>query len=123
MPSDEHVHFASVLALHKASRTIHVDDTLTYLRLPRLLRWLKRDVLGMHPMLGKALQRRAGAADDLAGWLVELVRFAEGADNLWAAHSAVLRAGTGDCPSLAARVSEATRRVQSTIDAHRTKYG
>ncbi len=35
--ANENVHFASVMAYHRASGTIHVDDTLMYLRLPRLL--------------------------------------------------------------------------------------
>src|SRR5262249_32159573 len=32
--ADEKVHFSSVLVRHRATRTIHVDDTLMYLRMP-----------------------------------------------------------------------------------------
>ena len=31
VPKNEKLHFAAVLAFHKASRVLHVDDTLNYL--------------------------------------------------------------------------------------------
>ncbi|MGE0791732.1 MAG: hypothetical protein AB7S26_39015 [Sandaracinaceae bacterium] len=123
VPDNENVHFASVIALHRASRTIHVDDTITYVRLPKLLRGITPDVMRMHPMLRQALQPRAGAADELDDWLRELVRFAEGADNLCAAHSAVILARSYDGAPIRDRVERATRKVRGTIDAHRAKYG
>ena len=53
---DESVHFSSVLAFHRASGTIHVDDTLVYLDkgFPLSLLPLNRR-LGFHPTLAKAL--------------------------------------------------------------------
>ena len=41
---DERVHFSSVLVRHSATRTLHVDDTLMYLRMPLPLRLLGHDV-------------------------------------------------------------------------------
>ncbi len=38
--ANENVHFSSVLVLHRASQTIHVDDTLMYSRLPLPMRML-----------------------------------------------------------------------------------
>ena len=50
--ANENVHFSSVLALHRASRTIHVDDTLMYVRLPLPMRVLGfRDLLSFHPTI------------------------------------------------------------------------
>jgi len=59
---NEKVHFSSVLALHRASKSIHVDDTLTYVRFPPVVRALGlHDLLSLHPTLGQALEKRAGA--------------------------------------------------------------
>lgn len=66
--SDEKVHFSSVLVFHRGSRTIHVDDTLVFVRPPRFIRpWLP-GVLRFHPMLAWALERRPGAAADFRAW-------------------------------------------------------
>ncbi len=53
---DEAVHFASVLALHRHSGTIHVDDTFVYLDkgFPFSLLPMNRR-LSFHPTLAKAL--------------------------------------------------------------------
>ncbi|MEC7162212.1 MAG: hypothetical protein VXW57_10435, partial [Pseudomonadota bacterium] len=70
---DESVHFSSVLMLHRASGTLHVDDTFVYLRkgFPlNLLPFTGR--LGFHPTLAKALEPRAGAADAFRDWAIGL---------------------------------------------------
>ena len=62
--ANENVHFASVLALHRASQTIHVDDTLMYSRLPLPIRMLGYpDILLFIPRCGwhwKSARGRAG---------------------------------------------------------------
>ena len=118
---NENVHFSSVLALHRASGTIHVDDTFVYLRkgFPlSLLPFTGR--LGFHPTLAKALEPRAGAADDFHEWAVELgVDWAD-ARRIAAAHNAVFDLTAGQFPE---RVGEALGRVKPVLDAHRAKHG
>ena len=71
--ANENVHFSSVLVLHRASKTIHVDDTLMYVRLPRMMgAFGLTDVMSFHPTLPKALEKRAGAARDFRDWTEEL---------------------------------------------------
>lgn len=120
IPDNEKLHFASVLAFHPASRTLHVDDTLLYMKLPKLLRMFKRDVLRFHPTLSKVLEPRPGAADDFRAWGQELVERCKSVDALCAAHSAVLR---DPSPSLAERVQLALENVEPTLRAHRAKHG
>jgi hypothetical protein len=64
---DDHVHVASVLVRHRMSGIVHVDDTINVLAAPGFLgRLLPQSKLKFHPQLAKALQKRAGAADDYA---------------------------------------------------------
>lgn len=122
--SDENVHFSSVLAFHRASRTLHVDDTLLYLRMPPLVRLFKPDVLRFHPTLGKVLEPRAGAADDFRAWARELIERAGDVDNLCAAHSAALLARRNEGPSIAARIEAALANAEATLRSHdRTHEG
>ena len=89
--ANENVHFSSVLVLHRASKTIHVDDTLMYVRLPRLMRVVGLpDAMSFHPTLAKALEKRAGAANDFRDWAEELAERWRDAENLCAAHTATL---------------------------------
>lgn len=122
IPANESLHFASVLAFHPASKTLHVDDTLVYLRLPRPLRALKRDVMRLHPTLPQVLQRRPGAAADFRDWTRELVADCRGVDNLCAAHSASLLGRDGG-PPIAERVQRAVDQVAGKVAAHERKYG
>lgn len=118
IPSNESLHFSSVLAFHPASRSLHVDDTLTYVRLPKPLRALKPDVLSLHPTLGRVLEKRAGAASDFRAWGRELVKRCADVDHLCAAHGAVLSSG-----DIAARVEHAIAKVDKKLKAHERKYG
>jgi hypothetical protein len=122
IPADENLHFSSVLAFHAASKTLHVDDTLNYLRLPGVLRPIKRDVLMFHPALAKVLERRAGAAEDFRAWTRELVERLGSVENLCAAHSAAWLARE-DGASIASRVDEAVRGLEKKLDAHEQKHG
>ncbi|MGB1264030.1 MAG: hypothetical protein ACPG52_14065, partial [Cognaticolwellia sp.] len=66
--NNEQLHFASVLAYHRASKTIHVDDTLMFLKLPGLLSVLKSPELSFHMTLSRTLEQRKGATDDFTLW-------------------------------------------------------
>lgn len=122
--SNEHVHFSSVLALHRASKTIHVDDTLMYLRLPKAARLIGRpDLLSFHPTLRFALEKRTGAAQELRAWAKELAGRWHDANNLCAAHSATIVASKNRGPSIHDRILSALDRVEGTLSAHEKKYG
>jgi hypothetical protein len=117
--ADEKLHFASVIAFHRASRTIHVDDTLIYIRLPLLLRWIAREVVRLHPALTMVLEKRAGATDDFRAWAGELIELCRDARNLCAAHSAVLLERHNHGASIAERVEAAVARVEGKLRAHK----
>jgi len=123
IPSNDKLHFSSVLAFHNASRTLHVDDTLNYVRMPRLLRPLKQDLLfGFHPSLSRVLERRAGAVKDFRAWAAELVERSRSVDNLCAAHTSVLRQAHGGLP-ISARIEEAVRGLERRLIAHERRHG
>jgi hypothetical protein len=122
--SNENIHFSSVLVLHKASHTIHVDDTFMYLELPlplRMLGW--KDSLAFHPTLAKALQRRAGAATDFREWARELAEQWRDAENLCAAHTSLLLARDNRGLSIHERMDKALRRCGPKLRLHERRYG
>lgn len=123
IPANESLHFASVLAFHDASKTLHVDDTLLHMRLPWPIRIFKADVTRLHPTLAKVLERRAGAVADFRAWASELIELTRGVENLCAAHSTVMLAGKYDGPSIVSRVEAAVRGVEGILAAHQRKYG
>jgi len=121
---NENVHFSSVLAYHRASKTIHVDDTLNYVRLPKAARLVgKPDVLSFHPTLAQALERRAGASSDFRRWAEALIVRWEDAENLCAAHSAALTASRNEGASISTRLVRALEKTARTLDKHERKYG
>lgn len=121
---NENVHFSSVLVFHRASRTIHVDDTLMYIRFPTPLRVLGiADSLSFHPTLSQALERRKGAARDFRDWAEEIAERWRASENLCAAHLAALTAQANAGPSIHARILEALDKVQSKLTKHERKYG
>ena len=118
---DESVHFSSILALHRKSGTIHVDDTLVYLDkgFPFSLLPLNRRV-DFHPTLGKALEPRAGAADEFREWAIALGVDWSDARRIAAAHNAVRELGPEEFPDL---IGAALGRVKSVLDAHKAEHG
>ena len=117
---DDGVHFSSIVALHRASGTIHVDDTFVYLRkgFPlSLLPFTGR--FGFHPTLAKALHPEARAADQFREWAITLgVEWAD-ARRIAAAHNAVLPLDRKKLPDL---IGEALGRVQPVLNAHRAAH-
>ncbi len=124
IPENEHLHFASVLALHRTSKTLHVDDTLMYVRFPGLLRFFGlTDTLSFHPTLAKVLEPRAGAVTEFREWASGLIDDWGDADNICAAHTAVLRSGRDSGPPLRERLLGALAKVEGTLKAHERKFG
>ncbi len=118
---DERVHTASVLLRHPASGVVHVDDTLNVLAAPGWLgALLPQSSLRMHPLLARALEPVAGAADAYAAWTRALA--ARWADTriVCAAHSAVRHLPEG---GFAREVLAALDKVSDTLDKHRARYG
>ena len=123
IPEDENLHFASVLAFHARSKTLHVDDTLVSLRLPWLLRAFVRPEVAFHFTLPKVLERRAGAVKDFRAWAKELVEQSRGIENLCAAHLGNLLARDNDGPPLSERIERALGKVEGKLAAHEAKFG
>lgn len=122
--SNEHLHFSSVIAMHRASKTIHVDDTVMHVRLPALARFFGlRDTTSFHPTLAKVLERRAGAVRDFRQWAEELIERWGDAENLCAAHTTTLLARENPGPPIRDRLLRALARVESTLSAHERKFG
>ncbi len=121
--ADGNVHFSSVLVFHKASKTIHSDDTLMYICLPGLMRWFGLgDSVSFHPTLAKALEKRAGAAGDFRDWANGLIEQWRDADNLCAAHTAALLATDNGGESVHARLLKALDKVSKTLNSHERKF-
>lgn len=121
--SNEHLHFSSVLAYHRASKTIHADDTLMYLQLPGLLGKLKKPEISFHMTLAKTLEKRAGAAKEFRAWVRRLTEQWRDAENLCAAHSATLLGRENRSASIDSRILNALRKVEKTLQLHEKKFG
>jgi hypothetical protein len=122
--ADERVHFSSVLVHHRATKTIHVDDTLMHLRMPGPLRLFGlNDRTSFHPTLAKALERRPGAARDFRRWAEDLADRWGDAENLCAAHTAALTARENTGASIEDRILKALKDVEKTLGAHERSHG
>ena len=117
IPSDEALHFASVLAFHRASATLHVDDTLNWLPFPLGNR------LAFHPTLGKVLERRAGAVDDFRAWAQALITRCEAVRHVCTAHTRLAPVSDDPPGGVADRVRMALEKVESTLASHAKRYG
>lgn len=119
--SDQSVHVASVLARHRASGIVHVDDTLNVFKGPGLLRAiLPEPRLRFHPMLSKALQKRAGAADDFARWARDLAERWADTPVVCAAHSDIHR---HEPDEFRREMLAALDAASGTLDKHRQTFG
>lgn len=121
---DQNVHFSSVLVFHRASKTIHSDDTLMYLRQSLLTGLLGMgDAVSYHLTLAKALEKRAGAARDFREWAGELNERWKDAENLCAAHTAALLARDNQGESIHTRMVKALKKVEDKLKSHEKKWG
>ncbi|TMM50283.1 hypothetical protein [Qipengyuania marisflavi] len=119
--ADENVHFSSILAYHPVSGSLHVDDTLTRLKLPFPLALLPMEGrLDFHPTLAKSLKPEAGAADAFREWAIALGMEWHEARRVVAAHNSILEMYVGEFPQL---IGEALGRVKPVLDAHRAEFG
>lgn len=117
IPSNENLHFASVLAFHNASSTLHVDDTLNWMPFPLGNR------LSLHPTLKRVLQPRPGAVAEFRTWAAELVERCESVRHICTAH-ARLESLSDDPPGgIARRVETAVARVEKVLSAHEARHG
>ena len=117
IPTDEKLHFSSVLAFHKASGTLHVDDTLNWLPL------LLGNRLAFHPTLAKTLERRAGAAAEFRAWAEALADRCERVRHVCTAHTRLAPVSEDAPGGIAARVRAALAKVESVLEAHTTRFG
>ncbi len=115
--SDERLHFSSVLAFHRASRTLHVDDTLTWSTVPLA------GGLWFHPSLGKVLERRPGAAAEFRAWAEALIVRCADVQHLVTAHMKTLPDHPMVAPGLQERVRAALARVEPILRWHERRYG
>lgn len=114
--NDEQVHFSSVLAFHRASRTIHSDDTLMYFEAP----FSGFDAgVQFHPTLGKALRRDAGAAIEFWQWAQSFADDWGHSQNLCAAHR---REFLTNKP-MRHHIEAALKSCENTLREHERKYG
>ncbi len=114
---DERLHFSSVLAFHKASGTLHVDDTLGWSTLP-LIRGL-----AFHPTLARVLERRPGAASAFRTWANQLARHCGGVQRLCTAHMQGLPPAELSGEALEVAIHRALAKVEPTLKAHERRWG
>lgn len=114
---NDNLHFSSVLALHRASRVLHVDDTLSWLGLPLV------GGLSFHPTLRSVLQRRPGAAAEFRAWAESLVELCGQVDQLCTAHGRALPPPAAEGGAVAEQVRRALVRVDKVLAAHERRFG
>jgi hypothetical protein len=118
--NDESLHFSSVLVYHRYSRTIHVDDTLMYIRLPRLMKLFGlQDPISFHPTLSKVLEKRIGAADEFEKWVKDIAESWSDAENLCAAHTANFIGNK----NIHGTIIKALDKVQNKLQEHKKQFG
>ncbi len=117
VPSNPNLHFASVLAFHHSSNTLHVDDTLTWSHLP-ILKGLQ-----FHPSLSQVLQRRASAVDEFSSWLDELIERCRSVEHLCTAHLSPLPPGRAEGVLIHQLVEMARNKVEKKLQKHRSRFG
>lgn len=111
---DESVHAGSLLAWHKASGTLHVDDTINLMPVPRLLRKiLPKPRVFLHPTLAKALLPKPGSVDAFQSWIQALADQCHDLRHLCAAHSGLRDFAPGE---FSRELLAAFRRVEDKLN-------
>lgn len=116
VPDDPSLHFASVLAFHRASHTLHVDDTLNWIPVPFA------SGLAFHPTLGKVLEDRADAAADFRTWAGELAQRCENVLHVCTAHTRMAPVSDDPPGGIALRVRKALQKVEKTLKKHEARF-
>lgn len=123
--SNENIHFSSVVAFHKESKTIHVDDTFMFIPFPASAKYffIKQGTVQLHPTLAAALEPRNGASEDFRKWMRSVFDDWGDAENLCAAHtgSLLFQENTGD--NIQARLKWAMFLVSPVLWFHELRYG
>ena len=118
---DDDVHVSSVIARHRASGTVHSDDTLNVLDLPSLLqKMVPGPKLRFHPKLAEGLEKRAGAAADYMCWATDLARDWADTQIICAAHNGILDLTD---ETFGEAIENALEYASDTLDQHRETYG
>lgn len=110
-------HFSSVLAYHRVSRTLHVDDTLNWIPIP----WSKR--LAFHPTLKSVLEERPGAAADFRTWARALVARSHEVENICTAHASASDLLGQPAGVIASQIQAALETVEPVLQAHERRFG
>lgn len=116
IPKNQNLHFASVLAFHARSSSLHVDDTLNYVPLPVGPR------LSFHPTLGSVLERRPGAATEFRTWAEALVERCTTVKRVCTAHARLGPAAHAE-GEIATQIEMALRRVDRVLTRHEARHG
>lgn len=120
---NDKIHFSSVLAYHRQSKTIHVDDTLMYSKMPGFLSGLGwQDNLSFHPTLAFALQNRSEAADEFEQWVKLLIEQWQDAENLCCAHTDALLHSENSGRTIAERIDSAIKNTKWILSTHRVRF-
>lgn len=114
IPDNENLHFSSVLAFHRASKTLHVDDTVNYVALPLVKK------LNFHPSLGGVLQRRKEAAQEFRDWAGELIERCKTVQHICTAH--MRRPDPGQFSPIAEELRQALRRAEKKLARHEQSF-
>lgn len=123
--SNEDIHFSSVVAFHKESKTIHVDDTFMFIPFPDVAKYffLKQGTVQLHPTLAAALEPRKGAAEDFRKWMDSVFDEWKDVENLCAAHTGSLLSQDNTGESIQARLKWALFLVSPILWLHDLRYG
>lgn len=110
---NDRVHAGSLLAWHMASRTLHVDDTINLMPVPRLLKRLfPKPRVFLHPTMAQAMKPEPDALAELRDWIAELAAQCHDLRHLCAAHSGLRRFQPGE---FSRELQAAFRRVEGKL--------
>lgn len=118
------VHFSSVVAYHYDSKTVHVDDTFSWLSTPSLAQaiGLTEGVLALHPTLAMALEQRPGAAEDFRAWMRTLVSDWQ-IENICFAHKGYLENSEQKHEPINVRLEKALAAAEPVLRVHDERWG
>lgn len=119
IPNNEMLHFASVVAIHRASKVMHVDDTLNWVE--PLLGSVGK--IKFHPTLRWVLHARKGAASEYRAWVEELVTLCEDVEFLCTAHGPDAPPARMSGDTLAKAVRAAYEETHGLLEKHEAKHG